>query len=257
MFYLKDLIMLSVLFVCAANNVSLNSLHETTEIDAGSDGFTSMFDGKTLKGWEGDTRFWKVENGAIVGEEAEDNKSLLTANTFLIWQGGQPSNFELEAKYRISENGNSGVQYRSEIVSGVPFGMKGYQLDIDGGNVYTGQNYEERARTILAFPGQKVKLPEVSGSVNEYAKKNQWTASIVDGSLGNRDSLRALIREGWNSLKIVANGYHLQHYINGVLMCDVTDDDIVNRKPKGLIGLQLHAGHVMKVEFKDLRIRKL
>jgi hypothetical protein len=258
MFYLKSLIILSVLYLSCIGEVPLNSadnVDSKARIDTG--GFTSMFDGKTLKGWKGDTHFWKVENGAIVGEETEADKSLLKANTFLVWQDGQPSNFILEAKYKISKSGNSGVQYRSEMVSGVPFGMKGYQLDIDGGNVYTGQNYEERARTILAFPGQKVKLPEVTGPVNEYAKRNQWTESILEGSLGSRDSLRSLIHDGWNSIKIVANGNHLQHYINGVLMCDVTDNDIANRKSSGLIGLQLHAGHVMRVEFKDLKIKKL
>jgi hypothetical protein len=128
---------------------------------------------------------------------------------------------------------------------------------MDGANQYTGQNYEERGRTILAFPGQKVTLPNVSGPVSQYAKGNIWRATVVTDTLGSRDSLKALIKDGWNTLRIVAKGNHLQHYINGVLMCDVTDNDTANRKSSGLIGLQLHAGHVMRVEFKNIELKKL
>lgn len=220
-------------------------------------GFISIFNGENLEGWKGDTSYWHVVNGVIVGEETEATAPLLKANTFLIWQGGMPSDFELTAEYKISSHGNSGVQYRSEKVDGVPFGLKGYQLDIDGANQYTGQNYEERGRTILAFPGQKVTLPKVSGPVSEYAKGNIWKAAIITDTLGRRDSLRTLINAGWNTLRIVAKGNHLKHYINGILMCDITDDDVANRKSKGLIGLQLHAGHVMKVEYKNIELKKL
>lgn len=229
----------------------------TQQASPSADGFISMFDGKTLDGWQGDTAYWHVEDGAIVGEETTETAPLLKANTFLIWQKGQPSDFELTAEYKISAEGNSGVQYRSEMVEGVPFGMRGYQLDIDGPNQYTGQNYEERGRTILAFPGQKVTLPEVSGPIDQYAKGNIWRASVITDSLGSRDSLKALIKTGdWNTLRIVAKGNHLQHYINDVLMCDITDDDVKNRKSSGLIGLQLHAGHVMRVEFRHIQIKQ-
>ena len=220
-------------------------------------GFVSIFDGKTLKGWEGNTDLWKVNNGILTGEETSVTSKLLKANTFLIWRGGQPANFDLKAEYRISSNGNSGIQYRSEKVEGLPYALKGYQFDIDGANQYTGQNYEERNRCIVAFRGQKVTLPPVTKPVNELAKGNVWSASIVTGSLGSADSLKSLIHEGWNSCEIIARGNHLQHYINGVLMCDITDNDIANRKSSGLIGLQLHAGHIMKIEFRKIEIKKL
>lgn len=220
-------------------------------------GFVSIFDGKTLHGWEGDSNFWKVKNGILTGEETAATSPLLKANTFLIWGGGQPGDFDLKAEYRISGGGNSGIQYRSEKVDGLPFALKGYQFDIDGANQYTGQNYEERNRCIVAFRGQKVTLPPVTEPVKELAKRNVWSASIVTGSLGSPDSLKSLIHDGWNSLEIIAKGNHLQHYINGVLMCDITDNDIVNRKSSGLIGLQLHAGHIMKIEFRKIQIKKL
>lgn len=229
---------------------------DSSQVHTDEDGFVSMFDGKTLNGWEGDTSLWHAEDGVLVGEETASTPPL-KANTFLIWTAGQPSNFELKAEYRISSGGNSGIQYRSVTVDGVPFGLKGYQLDMDGNNTYTGQNYEERGRCIIAFRGQKVTLPVVSEPVSALTKHNTWSKSEITGSLGSSDSLKALINDGWNKCRIVANGNHLQHYINGVLMCDVTDDDTANRKSEGLIGLQLHAGHIMKIEFRDMRIKKL
>src|SRR3982751_4340857 len=73
-------------------------------------GFTKIFDGKTLKGWDGDMTHWKVENGTIVAELTAANP--IKANTFLIWKGGKPGDFEFKAEFKISKNGNSGVQYR-------------------------------------------------------------------------------------------------------------------------------------------------
>ena len=130
-------------------------------------------------------------------------------------------------------------------------------MDIDGANTYTGQNYEERARSIMAFRGQKVTLPPVTDSISKLVKDNVWSVAVINDSLGNPDSLKAKINAGWNTCHIVVKGNHLQHYINDILMCDVTDDDTANRKETGLIGLQLHAGHIMKVSFKNIRIKEL
>lgn len=237
---------------CNSSEVNQDAENEMTQ---DSTGFVSLSDGATLKGWEGDTAVWHVEDGAIVGEITASSTPLKT-NTFLLWSGGKPSDFELEGEYQISAEGNSGIQYRSEEVEDVPFGLRGYQFDIDGANTYTGQNYEERARSIIAFRGQKVTLPPVTESIEALAKNNIWSAAEVTDSLGSADSLKALIRTGWNSFRIVAKGNHLQHYINDVLMCDVTDNDTTNRKASGLIGLQMHAGHIMRVAYKNLRLKE-
>lgn len=247
---------LAFLFFSSCQSSQIHNADEAKAATQDSAGFVSMFDGKTLTGWEGDTAVWHVEDGAIVGKITASSTPL-KANTFLIWKGGTPSDFELTAEYEISSEGNSGIQYRSEEVNGVPFGLRGYQFDIDGANTYTGQNYEERARDIIAFRGQKVTLPVVTESIDALAKNNVWSPSVVTGSLGSADSLKALIHEGWNSCRIVAKGNHLQHYVNGILMCDVTDDDTANRKASGLIGLQMHAGHIMRVAFRNLEIKEI
>jgi len=242
--------------ICSCNSSTTESNNAEAQNSTDSTGFVSIFDGSTLNGWEGDTAVWHVQDGAIVGEVTAASTPL-KANTFLIWKDGKPGDFELTAEYEISPEGNSGIQYRSEEVEGVPFGLRGYQMDIDGANTYTGQNYEERARSIMAFRGQKVTLPPVTDSISKLVKDNVWSVAVINDSLGNADSLKAKINTGWNSCRIVAKGNHLQHYINDILMCDVTDDDTANRKETGLIGLQLHAGHIMKVSFKNIRIKEL
>jgi len=244
------------LFVFGNCNSSSTPASQKDEAVQNQDGFVSLFNGNTLDGWRGDTAVWKMEDGIVTGEVTASSTPL-KSNTFLIWNGGSPADFELKGQYKITAEGNSGIQYRSSEVENVPYGLKGYQFDIDGANQYTGQNYEERERSIVAFRGQKVTLPEVTGTVSSLAKNNVWTPSVVTGTLGNSDSLKAHINAGWNDFHLIIKGNHLQHYINGVLMCDVTDNDAANRKFSGLLGLQMHAGHIMKVEFKDMMLKEI
>lgn len=205
------------------------------------DAFKTIFDGKTLKGWKGDTTYWHVENNAIVGQVTPE--TILKTNTFLIWQEAKPGDFELMAEFKITEAGNSGINYRSEMFPGVPNALKGYQADIDGKNVYTGQNYEERGRGFLAKRGENAVL--------EAGKDPQIVSSIGDG-----DSLKQVIKpEDWNKIRIVAKGNNLKHYINGVLMSEVTDNDTEKRKANGLLGIQVHVGPPMRVEYRNIKIK--
>ena len=205
------------------------------------DGFVSLFDGKTLNGWEGDTAYWRVENGALTGEVTLAKP--LKTNTFLIWRGGEPGDFEFKAEYRISPEGNSGVQYRSEELKDIRYALKGYQADIDGANTYTGQNYEERGRGFLAMRGQIAELP-ANGK------------PVITGSLGSSDSLKGLIRNDWNEIHLIVKGNNMKHYVNGVFMSEATDNDSINRKSTGLLGLQVHVMPKMKVEYRNLRIKQ-
>lgn len=225
----------------------------------GADGFVRIFDGETLNDWEGDSNYWRVENGSLVGEITPDKP--LESNSFIIWQGGEPADFELKLEYRITENGNSGINYRSERLEEVPYALRGYQADIDGKNHYTGQNYEERGRTTLAYRGQKVEinpLDNATASIRDHVQNNAWTGATVTASLGDIDSLQTHMKfEDWNECHLVIKGNRLQHYINGVLMSDVTDNDTVNRKMSGLLGMQVHVGPPMKVEFRNIRLKQL
>jgi len=222
------------------------------------DGFVSIFDGKSLEGWEYDPIYWSVKDGAMVGEITA--ATVLKNNTFIIWKGGELGDFELKVDFWISEKGNSGVQYRSNRYTEVPYALRGYQADIDGGNRYTGQNYEERKRTTLAYRGQKTQIasaPDSIPSIGGFVSNNAWKGLILVEELGDRAALGNLIKKGdWNTIHIVAKGNLMKHYVNGTLMSEVLDEDAKNRKSTGLFGFQVHVGPPMKVMFKNIQLKR-
>ena len=234
---------------------------ESGTIQQVEEGFVQIFDGASLEGWEGDTAYWRASNGVLIGEVTPETP--LESNTFIIWQGGQPSDFELKLEFRIAEAGNSGINYRSERLDTIPYALKGYQADIDGKNTYTGQNYEERKRTTLAYRGEKVFVksqdsPHEPGSLRANVQNNAWKNREVVEFLGNSDSLKSrIIAEDWNSCHLIVKDNRLQHYINEVLMSEVTDLDSVNRKSSGFLGLQVHVGPPMMVEYRNIRLKEL
>jgi hypothetical protein len=216
------------------------------------EGFTSIFDG-TLKGWDGDPRFWRAEGDAIVGQSTPENK--LTENTFMIWRAGEPADFELKLEYRISAT-NSGIQIRSvHLPAGSPDGrggaiagkwvMKGYQADIDFANQFTGQIYEERGRAFLAMRGQ------FSYVGSDGAPKVVASLQTTD------DELKALIKQNdWNQVHLIARGNLITEILNGHTTSVLIDDDAKGRALKGLIGFQMHVGDPMKVEFRNIWLKR-
>ncbi|WP_139959675.1 3-keto-disaccharide hydrolase [Flavicella sediminum] len=223
--------------------------------------FKPIFDGKSLDNWEGNLNIWTVENGIIYGITTP--KIQLKKNTFLIWKGGTPSDFELKLEFKISKNGNSGVNYRSETVKGIPYALRGYQADIDGKHKYTGQNYEERKRATLGYRGEKAAIYSQDknyngGSLRANITKNCWTHRKVLQTLNDSDSLKAKIKNhDWNQLHLIIKGNRLKHYVNGVLFSDVIDKDSINRALSGKIGLQVHVGPPMKVQYRNILLKEI
>jgi len=217
------------------------------EAPAGDEpGFRPIFDGKSLAGWEGDPKYWRVEGGALVGEITPE--TVIKSNTFIIWQGGAPADLELKAEYRITAAGNSGINYRSVVVPDPvtpanKFAMRGYQFDIDGGNRYTGQNYEEKGRLFHALRGQ---VTHVVGGQKP----------VLLSSTGDSDALAQFITKDWNAIHLIIRGNTLIHMLNGHLMCVVIDDDAPHRAAKGQIGVQVHVGPPMKVEYRNFRLKE-
>ena len=204
--------------------------------------FSPIFNGRTLTGWDGDPAYWRVEDGAIVGETKAG--AIPKQNTFLIWRGGSPADFELRLEYRLT-GGNSGIQYRSLELPDIRWAMKGYQADIDAEQRFTGQIYEERGRGFLALRGQTAQVEARS-------------KPVVLGTLASDADLKGVIHAaGWNSYDIVARGNALIQVLNGRVMCVLVDEDTLNRKMEGLIGIQLHAGEPMKIEVKNIELKKL
>lgn len=215
-------------------------------------GYEAIFDGSSLKGWDGDPRFWRVEAGAIVGETTAQNK--LPENSFIIWRGGEPADFELKLEYRISAT-NSGIQIRSvHLPAGTPSGrgnvsgswvLKGYQCDIDFANRYTGQIYEERGRGFLAMRGQFAYVPDTGGP-----------KAVGALQLGD-DQLVGIIRQtDWNQVHIIARGNMIAEILNGHVTSVLVDDETKARSLKGLLGFQIHTGDPMKVEFRNIYLKQ-
>lgn len=208
---------------------------------AAEEGFAPIFDG-TLKDWDGDPVYWKAENNTLIGEVTPD--TLLKRNSFIIWRGGEVADFELKLEYRVSAAGNSGINYRSVDVPDVKWALAGYQHDIDGRDQWSGQNYEERGRTFLAYRGQSVVMKP--GAKPELVRE-----------LGDRAELqKKILKEDWNQVHIIARGNLLQHHVNGTLMAEVRDEDPQKRAAKGLLGVQVHVGPPMKIEFRNIRLRR-
>lgn len=217
-----------------------------TPLDGEEPGFRSIFDGRSLAGWEGNPTYWRVENGSLVGEITP--ASIVKSNTFIIWRGGQPNDFELKLEYRITPEGNSGINYRSTVVPDPvtpdnAFAMRGYQLDIDGRNRYTGNNYEEKGRLFLAVRGQ---ITRVVGT----------RPPIILSTLGDSTELGRKVTSDWNQVHLIVRGNVLMHTVNQQLMSVTIDDDAANRPAAGLIGVQVHVGPPMKVEYRNIRLKE-
>lgn len=185
---------------------------------------TSLFDGKTLRGWEGDTvRTWRVEDGAIAGGSLTDtvprNEFLTTTRSY--------GNFILRLKFKLAGTEkfiNSGVQFRSRRTATPPNEMIGYQADLGEG--YWGSLYDESRRNrILA----------------------QADAKEVKGALRPNE---------WNDYEIRAEGPRIRLFLNGRQTVDYTEPDAAIPQ-SGLIGLQIHGGGKAKVFFKDITIEEL
>lgn len=231
--------------VCRSLAAVLMLLAVPLSASAADEGYLSLFDGKTLKGWDGNPDFWRVEEGMITGQTTAEKPT--KGNTFLIYRGQEFGNFELKLEYKII-GGNSGVQYRSFEVPEEKWVVGGYQGDIEAGDTYSGINYGERFRGILANRGQK--------TVVKKGPDDKVVVEVVE-EIGKSADIQAKIKkENWNTYQITAKGFTFEHRINGVLT-SVCVDEHPARREKGLLALQLHAGPPMLVQFKNIMIKPL
>lgn len=202
------------------------------------DGFTELFNGKDLTGWDGNPAFWSVENGVIVGQTKAPED--LPYNQFLIWRGGKLKNFELHAKIRVEGN-NSGIQYRSKEMTEVgKWSIGGYQCDIHPNPPYNGMFYEERGRGIIAQNGQSVAI-DPAGRKWLVSERNPVTVDVAK----------------WHDYRIVAQGNHIRHEVDGHLTAELFDYDEGARSLEGILAFQIHKGPPMRAEIKDIRLKAL
>ena len=195
-----------------------------------------LFDGNSLKGWQGNTELWRVENGMIIGEGPDGGPVPVTE---FLWHEQEFGDFVLEAEFRI-HGGNSGIQYRSEAL---PNGRaKGYQADLDAGHQYTGILYEASGRAILAPRGEVSRL---------HADGTRTTEGFLTGT----DALiEKFDTNAWHRYRIIVRGQRARHELDGVQVC-AFEDQHSNHQAQGKIGLQIHAGEPMRIEWRQVRIR--
>ena len=185
--------------------------------------YTSLFNGKNLSGWQGDTAIWRVQNGVILGGSLEKT---IDHNYFLVTDKPY-KNFVLKAKIKLlGQEGfiNSGIQFRSKRLQNPDYEMQGYQADFGAGFWASLYDESRRNKTLIA--------PD-SAQVLTWIKVNQW-----------------------NSYEIDARGRHIKLTINGHESVNYLEPDTTIIQ-EGLIGLQIHGGGKAQVHIKDLYIKVL
>jgi len=224
-----------------ARSVGIPAIPMLAQVQAGSAeaGFTPIFNGKDLTGWDGKPGWWKVEDGALTAESTPE-KPCKECN-YLIWRGGEPADFELIADFKLSKAGNSGIQLRSKALPN--WDTSGYQADMSGDGGLVGFVYEHK-RGLIAGRGERVSIgPDGKREVVKFADP----AGLA----------KVYKMEDWNTYRIICRGPEITLYVNGTLMCQFTDRDPKHAAAKGIIALQMHPGPPMKVQFKNIRLKEL
>ena len=261
---------------------------------ADTTGWTSMFDGTSLKGWDGNMDLWHVENGTITVESTCEKP---TGTVYLIWQGGQPGDFELKAELRGEGAGvNSGIQYRSFIQPprgpgegrGGPGGAPGAAAGGAPGGGFGGRG--GRGPSGPCPSGQPRGTPNpaaeakwnLGGPQADFDGTNRYSGQYYEGgttrgivawrgqvvraeegkkprllaTLGDKDELGGYVKiNDWNQYHIIARGNQMIHILNGHVMSVFIDDDATKFRKNGLIGIQIEG--TGKVSFRNLWIKMI
>jgi hypothetical protein len=188
-------------------------------------GFVSIFDGKTLKGWEGNLKMFRVEDGAIV---AGTQKERIPNNEFLCTKQ-RYGDFELRLQAKLEGKGkNAGIQFRSERIPN-HHEVIGFQADIGvmkDDELIWGALYDESRRRKFLVIGDQAELK------------------------------KAVKPDGWNDFVIRCEGPRIQIKVNGYLAVDYVEKaaDIAD---SGIIGVQIHSGEPAEASYRNIRINEL
>lgn len=218
-------------------------------------GWTSLFDGTSLAGWDGEPGVWRIADGALVGEYRSP-EGTRNPSTFLIWTGGELADFELKLEIKLEGAGaDSGIQYRAYRPSpptapnAAPPGrwaINGYQYDFNFANTYNGNLAEAgQGRGVIAFRGQMVRTEEGQRPrlISEFGRFE---------TLGGRFRIN-----DWNQVHLIARGSTLTQILNGHLMAVLVDEDVAKARASGLLGLQCAGPGPVRISFRNLWLRRL
>lgn len=209
----------------------------STACSFGADQSQVIFNGKDLTGWDGDFNWWTVEDGTLTAESTADKPC--EKSNYLVWTGGRPADFQFDCDFKLSVDGNSGIQIRSETRPN--YDTYGYQADMTGEGRLIGYVYHHKHK-LVAERGEKVILsPEGTRTAKRFAEEDTL--------------LEHYKKEDWNHYRIVCKGQKITLFLNGILMCEITDLSKSGAANKGIIALQMHRGPPMKVQFKNITIK--
>lgn len=202
------------------------------------EGFRAIFNGQDLTDWDGSPEYWSVKDGCLTGV----TDGTLKYNRFIIWRGGTLKNFELRVQVKVTPGGNSGLNYRSQHRPDLGDGVvTGYQCDVVANRPdYNGMLYEERGRRILAHTGEKV-IIDIEGQ--------PWV-------VGNFE-VKEFKPGEWHRYRVLVEGNHHQHWIDGHPTVDVLDLDEKHRALEGILGVQVHVGPPMQIQYRDFFVKHL
>ena len=207
--------------------------------------FVSLFDGKTLQGWRvippEAKAAWSVQDGLLVGSSDGNGSDL-------IWKDNELGDFELKLAYRFRTQGNSGIHIRGLLGVSKTHRVSGYHADFGhvgiGPKVLGSWDFHGYPRgDYLVKRGERVVIDE--------AGKKHFTK--LEGAV----TADAIHKQDWNTVHVVCRGHRLSFTINGKIASEVIDNEAAKRIDKGLIGLQLHGGAPMTIEFREIRLKRL
>jgi 3-keto-disaccharide hydrolase len=226
-------------------------------------GYVQIFDGVSLKNWDGDPTIWRVEKGAIVGESTKEKP---VVNSYIAFRGFEAKDFDLKLEIRVDNSGGSGIQYRSK--TGLPWKPRPGQVNPNLNWMMTGPQAD------FWFPV----APETSEWTGQFYSENTplgiiaWRGQVVEsapksypklvGSIGDRNALGGYVKvNDWNQYLIMARGGTFIHVINGQLMAVYVDDDRKSsNNQSGLIGIEIEGypqDQAMRVSVRDIWVKRL
>jgi len=258
-------------------------------------GYTSLWDGRTLNGWDGESDVWSIDNNAI---HADTTKTPGQHHLHYKGAGAVMRDFDLKVEFKISATGaNGGIQYRSRLLMAprkgsienplgtpMPAGITTFLAAVKAGLT---ERVPARGNAPAAQAGDPTlgfQNPwQVSGYQFDLDSNNRFTGQLYEGQgrgvvnppggivellPGKQNRLgtvhttpTAAVKphngwQGeWQQVQVIARGNTLVHVLNGQVVTITVDDSPEDRARQGILSLQLEGSG--QVWYRNVYVRPL